>query len=167
MPSLRTLRLDDNKLVGTIPASMLNVLQLREVTLSKNLITGQLPFVNLTSLDLSHNLLEGVLPQFGARTTYLNLDDNKLEGDIVNLSNLTVVAYLHIASNNLTGTLSLSESQLRAIKVLNMAYTSISSIAQTVIVPNRPVFKSCDMSNAPLRCPIPDWAISNCNAVCQ
>eukprot|EP00026_Physarum_polycephalum_P014135 Phypoly_transcript_14613.p1 GENE.Phypoly_transcript_14613~~Phypoly_transcript_14613.p1 ORF type:complete len:217 (+),score=28.18 Phypoly_transcript_14613:312-962(+) len=65
--SITSLLLDENRLEGTIPASLTNLTKLTQFDISQNNLTGTVPtgFGNLTGLHLfwiSDNLLTGYLP---------------------------------------------------------------------------------------------------------
>jgi len=103
------LDLSDNKLNGSLPPEIGNLINLTSLKLQKNQLIGFVPLEignlsNLTYLNLHINQLSGSLPteiSNLSNLTYLNLNTNKLSSIIPsslgNLSNLTTL----ILSNNL------------------------------------------------------------------
>ncbi|KAF5809255.1 putative leucine-rich repeat domain superfamily [Helianthus annuus] len=87
---LTSLDLSSNNIVGEIPDTLMNLVELRNLNLSGNLLKGQIPktigdLKQLESLDLSSNKLYGRIPQSLTRLnflSYLNLSFNSLSGPI-------------------------------------------------------------------------------------
>ncbi|KAM0826991.1 hypothetical protein ACQ4PT_068484 [Festuca glaucescens] len=88
--TLTTIDLSNNRLEGTIPASLGRLVSLRLVNMSHNAFTGKIPaklgsMAALESLDLSFNQLSGKIPQELTNLTFLsilNLSENELVGKI-------------------------------------------------------------------------------------
>lgn len=97
---VNAIQLNNNNLIGTLPDSIFEILELEKLELSGNLLTGSIPgsinqLRNLKLLDLSNNLLNGsVPPDLGdlceLKSVFLN--NNKFTGslpmDLVRLYNL-------------------------------------------------------------------------------
>ena len=106
------LRLDDNNLIGSLPAELGNLTNLQELGLYNNQLSGSIPtelgnLTNLTSLILSSNQLSGFIPTELCNLTNLtalSLNSNQLSGIIPSaLGNLTNLAYLYLFDNQLSG----------------------------------------------------------------
>ena len=110
--SVTRLILEENNLVGNMPAELGDLSSLTELNLWNNRLTGDIPseLSNLTKLrtmDIGRNQLEGEIPpELGSISNLekLWLDRNQLTGKIpVELSNLTDLTVLHVAENQLEG----------------------------------------------------------------
>ncbi len=163
----------NNRLTGPIPSTVSSKPGMVFIA-ANNRLTGTIPNFLPAEFDVSNNLLEGVLPPFDELptrnrtmiTSTFNVAHNNLSGDVGSLSNLTHIIKLNISHNpNLTGNLTLWSVQLRSLVLLDMSYTSISRLEENVAVPGQPTLRSCDLSNVPFKCPLPDWAFK-CNATC-
>ncbi|HRH50005.1 MAG TPA: T9SS type A sorting domain-containing protein [Panacibacter sp.] len=108
------LNLDNNRLKGSIPASIGNLGELFILNLPYNEISGNIPpeLANLKQLNaiyLNNNQFSGTIPAVLGSIKYLNtlrLDGNNLTGAIPpELGNLKYVDWLFLSGNNLTGTL--------------------------------------------------------------
>jgi hypothetical protein len=88
--TLTTIDFSDNRLEGTIPASLGRLVSLRLLNMSHNAFTGNIPaklgnMAALESLDLSFNKLSGKIPPELTNLTFLsilNLSKNQLVGKI-------------------------------------------------------------------------------------
>ncbi len=126
---ITAIRLDENNLDGTIPASLGGLLSLQYLELDTNKLSGIIPdeLGNLPSLQqlyLSGNQLTGSIPTaLGAITNlkWLNLRDNLLTGTIpIELGQLSQLEYLQLGLNQLTGSIPSQLNQLSALKWLNL-----------------------------------------------
>ena len=108
------LDLSNNNLVGTIPASIMNLVGLIDLRLSNNQLSGSIPagignLTNLTNLCLGNNLFTGTLPSTIGNLVnllYLNVPENGLFGDIPSqVGNLTDLRELDLGVNEFSGTI--------------------------------------------------------------
>uniref|UniRef100_J3N936 Receptor kinase-like protein Xa21 n=1 Tax=Oryza brachyantha TaxID=4533 RepID=J3N936_ORYBR len=110
--SLTHLYLDTNKISGSIPKDIDNLISLQELNLDNNYFTGDLPssigrLQNLQLLSTANNKIGGSIPLTLGNLTELNilqLKENAFSGSIPNIfRNLTNLLTLSLASNNFTG----------------------------------------------------------------
>ncbi|OUM58041.1 hypothetical protein PIROE2DRAFT_16801, partial [Piromyces sp. E2] len=101
-------RLDKNKLSGSIPESIGQLTQLKQLRLDKNKLSGFIPetigqLTLLERLDLDKNNLSGSIPEsIGQLTRYLNT--NQLSGPIPeSIGQLTLLERLDLDNNKLNG----------------------------------------------------------------
>ncbi|RXH81821.1 hypothetical protein DVH24_036162 [Malus domestica] len=109
------LDLEDKQLVGSIPPSIGNLTRLIEISLGINKFHGEIPqelgrLRTLESLNLSFNSLGGKIPTNMSHCTQLRVFDlisNKIIGSIPHQlsSRLSLLAVLHLKTNNLSGTI--------------------------------------------------------------
>lgn len=115
---LKVLDLSNNQFDGTIPVEICSLNNINVINLSFNKLTGQIPndignLSNLIELNLRKNHLSGVIPAGIYSLTNLEVLDlagdpeytgTKLFGNIPDdIANLTKLASLSLASNQLTG----------------------------------------------------------------
>ena len=106
--------LNENNLVGMIPASIGNLSELGDLHLKNNELEGFLPIEignlsNLGQLHLGDNFLEGnIPPEIGNLTKIHNLSigGNNFSGNIpTEIGNLTNLVYLFLSNNQLNGSI--------------------------------------------------------------
>ncbi|XP_074291913.1 uncharacterized protein LOC141618735 [Silene latifolia] len=111
---LQKLGLGQNRIDGTIPAGITNLISLVLLDMEACNFTGALPLnfgklQNLQSIFLDSNKLTGRVPEsLGnlSRLSEIYLQDNKLEGNIPQtLGNCQSLLYLNLSYNELNGTL--------------------------------------------------------------
>ncbi|WMV21069.1 hypothetical protein MTR67_014454 [Solanum verrucosum] len=115
--SLQMLHFGDNQFVGTLPHSTVNLSsQLQRLLFFGNRIGGSIPreisnLVNLNLLDMSNNNLTGSIPDSIGRLAnlgILDLRNNLLTGVIPSsIGNLTELVYLYLGFNRLEGNIPL------------------------------------------------------------
>jgi hypothetical protein len=116
-----SLELSQSGLIGVIPSSIGNLINLTYLNLFSNELTGQIPpeignLINLTYLDLQMNQLSGQIPSEIANIVnliILHLNDNNFSGEIpANICDLTIdwsgiwseyyqIPYFDVDNNNL------------------------------------------------------------------
>jgi receptor kinase-like protein len=110
--TLTYLDLSTNKISGSIPRDIGNLLNLQTLNLSNNYITGALPSAtgrlqNLQALTIENNNIGGPIPlTLGnlSRLTILDISSNVFTGSIPSfMGNLTNLLSMNLASNNFTG----------------------------------------------------------------
>ncbi|CAN4087861.1 unnamed protein product [Withania somnifera] len=123
-----------NRIDGSIPSGISNLVNLKLLDMSENNLTGSIPdsigkITNLGSLNLGNNLLTGVIPSSIGNLTelvYLYLGLNRLKGNIPStLGNCNQLLRLDISENNLTGTI---PQQLIALSSLTKIYAYYNSL---------------------------------------
>ncbi|CAA0839182.1 Probable inactive receptor kinase [Striga hermonthica] len=110
LPNLRTLRLQNNQLSGSVPGELLQgAVPLVELDLSVNEFSGPIPVINsttLVTLNLSSNSISGPLPPSLGNCLNVDLSRNLLSGDISVLNNWNYnLEALDLSSNGLRGIL--------------------------------------------------------------
>ncbi|KAE8704836.1 LRR receptor-like serine/threonine-protein kinase HSL2 [Hibiscus syriacus] len=114
---LEVLRLFNKSFTGDIPLSFARIQSLEVLSLSGNLLNGEIPsflvsignLVSLKNLDLSTNFLSGKIPESLSmlkNLENLELYQNYLTGELPeNLANLTALRQFDVSQNCLTGNL--------------------------------------------------------------
>jgi Leucine-rich repeat (LRR) protein len=128
------LNLVDNNLSGPLPATLGNLIALRELNLLHNNLTEGIPSLqNLTAiqvLNLGDNNLTGEIPTWmGNLTTLveLNLGFNRLTGSIpIELGSLSNLYALKLSENRLTGSVPAQLSNLKNLYNLSLDRNQLS-----------------------------------------
>ncbi|WMV21064.1 hypothetical protein MTR67_014449 [Solanum verrucosum] len=124
-----------NRISGSIPGEISNLVNLNLLEMSNNNLTGSIPdsigrLTNLGGLNFGNNLLTGVIPSSIGNLTelvYLYFGLNRLEGNIPStLGNCSQLLQLGISKNSLTGTI---PQQLFALSSLTNIFASYNSLA--------------------------------------
>ncbi|XP_010265514.1 PREDICTED: putative leucine-rich repeat receptor-like serine/threonine-protein kinase At2g24130 [Nelumbo nucifera] len=133
--SLSQLHLGENLIVGSIPASISNLVNLTLLNLSSNLLNGSIPpelcrVTRLERLYLSNNSLSGEIPSAFGNISHLGLLDlsrNKLSGSIPDsFSYLSQLRRLILYENNLSGTIPPSLGKCINLEILDLSHNRIS-----------------------------------------
>ncbi|KAK9669746.1 hypothetical protein RND81_13G151700 [Saponaria officinalis] len=103
------LGLSDNKLGGSLPSLLGELINLQHLDLSSNGFGGKIPtslakLSDLTHLDLSVNRLSGLIPDFVGHLTkieHLDISSNTIHGTVYGIGNLSKLSFLDLSFNNL------------------------------------------------------------------
>lgn len=129
------LNLENNGLVGTLPASIGSLTNLAFLNLNVNQLSGTIPteignLINLTILVLNVNQLSGLIPTAIANLTnltFLNLGINQLFGAIpTEIGNLTNLTGLSLGDNQLTGPIPAEIGNLTNLLSLGLEFNQLS-----------------------------------------
>ncbi|XP_038904562.1 protein TOO MANY MOUTHS [Benincasa hispida] len=133
-PSLQTLVLRENGLIGPIPTELTNLTRLRVLDLHGNNLNGSVPvglnrLLGLRSLDLSRNKLTGPIPSLGlSNLRILDASQNLLTDSIpIGIATCQSLVKLDLSRNRLTGVIPKSISGLKDLVLLDLSYNQISS----------------------------------------
>ncbi|MCB1756723.1 MAG: hypothetical protein KDJ38_14465 [Gammaproteobacteria bacterium] len=138
------INLQDNRLVGTIPASITDLSQLQILVLQNNSLGGfSIPAVlgsmtQLRELYLNDTGLQGAIPaELGQLTNLrtLALDDNRLSGQIpAELGNLVNLVNLRLYGNLLTGPVPASFGNLTELRNLGLNRNALAGLIPSELV---------------------------------
>ena len=129
------LRLQDNRVGGTIPAELSQLVRLEELSLSDNELTGEIPadlgrLSNLEELSLSDNELTGEIPaDLGQLSSllWINLDDNQLSGSVpAELGQISNLLTMDLENNRLSGPIPGELGRLSRLAILRLAGNELS-----------------------------------------
>lgn len=128
MVELRTVDLEDNRILGEFPATWCQLANLTDLNLTKNGLRGTFPdaignLVTLKKLKLGMNHFHGKLPLTMSKLTdltRLELHRNRLEGSPEMLGNLVQLHTLKLNENQFTGEIPDSWILLEGIKEIYM-----------------------------------------------
>ena len=124
-----------NQLTGSIPSTLGDLTNLRELFLGSNQLTGSIPstlgdLTNLQGLDLGWNDLTGSIPSTLASLTsldYLRLIANDFTGPIPSfLGNFTKLRELSLSENSLTGSIPPSLGNLTNLEALGLGVNHVT-----------------------------------------
>ncbi|XP_010256346.1 PREDICTED: leucine-rich repeat receptor protein kinase EMS1 [Nelumbo nucifera] len=172
-PNLQSVDLSNNLLEGTIPTNISqSIIRLR---LGSNLLNGTIPaipngtFMKLTYLELDSNRLSGEIPpELGGckSLALLNLAQNQLTGPLPKeLGNLSHLQVLKLQSNKLVGEIPDQLSQLRNLLTLNISQNSLTgSIPSTISSLTN--LTNLNLNNNKLSGSLPD-SIANLNSLLE
>lgn len=126
------LRLSRNQLSGSLPAELLNLEQLRVLSVYLNKLVGALPpdlsrLPQLREVDFFNNQFTGSIPaQYGefASLERLSLSDNKLTGAIPpELGGLSTLTHMWLGNNRLSGSIPPELGNLTNLRLLSISQT--------------------------------------------
>ncbi|GEM_PF-208128 len=143
--SLEILDLSDNKLEGNLPkVTSGNLNSLAELYLYGNKFTSSIPKYivsetikpeNLVYLAINDNQLSGSIPKELNQLTELTnieMQNNKLEGDVPDLTALNQLRLLYLYNNELTGDISkINVSNLERVKIQNNQFDGIPDFSSS------------------------------------
>ncbi|CUG76321.1 GP46-like surface antigen, putative [Bodo saltans] len=137
---MKTLRLEDNALNGTLPSSWSTMSRLKRLHLNDNSLSGTLPpewsaFTLMKSLHLSSNDLSGTLPSAWQSMTFLihlKLRSNSFTGTVPSVwSSMTILQNLSLRSNYLNGSLPASWSSMTKLAELSIRSNDLTGSLPT------------------------------------
>jgi|GEM_PF-1954834 subtilisin family serine protease len=136
------IKLDDNRLFGTIAAGFAQLTELKNLNLSYNSLTGSFPqavlqLSKLQRLELWGNALEGTLPSALGNLSalvWLDISFNRFSGQLpATLSNLSNLQRLFVEDNQLSGAVPSGLGQLSQLGMLWLANNGFSgTLPQTL-----------------------------------
>ncbi|KAI8556357.1 hypothetical protein RHMOL_Rhmol05G0246200 [Rhododendron molle] len=127
--TLEVLRLDRNSLTGPVPSELNNLVNVQELFLSNNRLTGPLPNLTgmsvLNSMDMSNNTFDAsdFPPWFSAlqSLTTLVMENTGLKGQIpVSFFTLPQLQTLVLRNNQLNGTLDVGSSYSDQLQLIDL-----------------------------------------------
>nr|GMC69427.1 systemin receptor SR160-like [Ipomoea batatas] len=128
-------RFSRNSLSGPIPAGLLQLHQLSDLSLASNNLTGEIPsqlfsMKKLHSLNLGQNMLSGKIPTprlVYNSLEYLDLSSNHLNGSIPNdIGNFCNLIYLNLSMNSLSGPIPATLLRLHQLYYLSLASNNLT-----------------------------------------
>ncbi|KAM3394047.1 hypothetical protein P3S68_003048 [Capsicum galapagoense] len=131
---LQILELGTNHFSGIIPQEIGNLVNLAELGMEDNQITGSVPIsiFNMSSvqiLSLWQNNLSGFLPREIGNLTkmqHLQISGNKLIGSIPDsMSNMVGLEFLDLSHNNISGIIPMSLEKLKNLKYFNVSVNKL------------------------------------------
>lgn len=133
LTNLITLYLDgpfnSGKLIGTLPNSFVNLIQLRTLIISNNQLSGNIPAIlgnlnNLETLWLNNNLFIGNIPDEIFQLHNLKqfyLDYNNLSGELsAQIGNFENMQEFTLSNNEFTGNIPVEIKNLDKLRILNL-----------------------------------------------
>lgn len=155
LTALTRLDLGNNRIVGTVPETLLTALpHLSRMSISRNEFTGSIPCAlsssSLQFLSLSSNFLTGTLPTCLPQNLLelevaANLLTGTLPGSLGDLSNLVS---LDVSSNQFTGNFPDSLSRLSRLAFLLASSTLMSGALNQVVTTELPSLIKLDVSHS-------------------
>ncbi|XP_059318609.1 putative receptor-like protein kinase At3g47110 [Lycium ferocissimum] len=134
---LASIQLQNNRLTGTLPHQLSNLIHLRVLNASFNSIQGIIPpnisqCKNLMNLDLMQNEISGTIPPEISqlqRLQVLNLAGNHISGIIPSsISNISSLIILNLGTNILGGPLPSDLAKLRKLKQLDLTINNLTGL---------------------------------------
>ncbi|XP_021901644.1 leucine-rich repeat receptor-like serine/threonine-protein kinase BAM3 [Carica papaya] len=133
--TLAQLNLSNNRLSGSLPASIGNLSSLQTLLLTANSFTGEIPseigqLKSLNKLDMSMNNFSGrIPPEMGncLQLTYLDLSRNQLSGPLpVQISQIHILNYLNVSWNNLNQSLPREIGSMKSLTSADFSHNNFS-----------------------------------------
>jgi hypothetical protein len=133
--------LDENNLIGTLPANLNALTNLAVFTVGGNRLAGTLPpltgLSNLAHFDASANQLSGTIPALTSLTSldYFDVSGNRLSASIPALTGLSKLEFLYVNDNQLTGSIPPLTDQ-HILVAFDVSGNQLIGSAPSVPVPN-------------------------------
>ncbi|KAI5433524.1 hypothetical protein KIW84_020710 [Lathyrus oleraceus] len=149
--SLRILRLECNRLTGSLPETLLkeSSMMLSELDLSQNKLEGSIGSITsltLRKLNISSNKLSGSLPFKVGHCAIIDLSNNMLFGNLSRIKNWgNYVEVIHLSTNSLSGTLPNETCQFLRLTSLKVSNNSLEGFLPPVLG-TFPELKEIDLS---------------------
>ncbi|CAI9089606.1 OLC1v1024208C1 [Oldenlandia corymbosa var. corymbosa] len=136
---LEVLRLSNNRFSGFIPNDLLKggSLVLTELDLSGNNLTGPVSMITSTTLrnlNLSSNALSGELPPLTGSCSVIDLSSNQFEGNLTKLLKWGNLETIDLSQNRLTGPIPEVTAQFLRLNYLNISSNGLSGSLPKVLV---------------------------------
>ncbi|RWR78771.1 LRR.XII-like protein [Cinnamomum micranthum f. kanehirae] len=170
---LNVLGLGENRLYGSIPEGIVNLVKLSKLYMPNDLLTGEIPVAfgklrNLQLLELSGNKFSGKIPlSIGNMTELLELylQENNLEGSIPSsLGNCLKLNLLDISQNKLSGAIPKQVMSISSLSIsLNLAQNSLTG-PLPLEVGSLKILREIDVSGNILTGEIPQ-SLGNCESL--
>ncbi|KAJ0601784.1 putative protein kinase RLK-Pelle-LRR-XI-1 family [Helianthus annuus] len=133
LSNLTHLSLQGNRITGNLPVSLTNLTHLKYFNLSRNNFTGNLPvsftnLIRLEYLDLSGNNFNGNLPVSFTNLNHLihlDLSGNNFSGNLPVC--YTLLVYLNLSKNQLTGPIPPSYGSMLNLRVLDLSTNQLNA----------------------------------------
>lgn len=132
---LGQLNLSNNRLYGSLPASIGNFSSLQILLLSSNRFTGEIPseigrLEMILKLDMSRNNLSGAIPSNLGNClllNYLDLSHNQLTGPIpVQIAQIHILNYLNVSWNHLNQGLPKEIGSIKSLTTADFSHNNFS-----------------------------------------
>ncbi|XP_010529317.1 PREDICTED: leucine-rich repeat receptor-like serine/threonine-protein kinase BAM3 [Tarenaya hassleriana] len=133
--NLTQINLSNNRLSGSLPASIGNFSSLQILQLGSNRFTGQIPeeiggLKSVLKLDMSRNNFSGKLPPgIGScqSLTYLDLNHNQMSGPIpVQITQIKVLNYLNLSWNSLNQSIPVEIGSMKSLTSADFSHNNFS-----------------------------------------
>ncbi|XVF46098.1 hypothetical protein PTKIN_Ptkin02bG0260900 [Pterospermum kingtungense] len=132
---LGQLNLSNNRLSGSLPASIGNFSSLQILLLGSNRLTGEIPseigrLKMVLKLDMSRNNLSGTIPSSLGNClllTFLDLSQNQLSGPIpVQIAQIHILNYLNVSWNHLNQSLPKEIGSIKSLTTADFSHNNFS-----------------------------------------
>ncbi|GFZ17069.1 leucine-rich repeat protein kinase family protein [Actinidia rufa] len=165
LSSLQYFSAEENMLEGNLPGSLANFsTQLQHLILGRNKISGSIPpdignLVSLNTLDLVYNQLTGSIPTSIGRLHKLQevaFGGNNFSGEIPSsIGNLTLLNALGIEENNLQGNIPSTLGNCQGLLLLQLYGNNLSGSIPREVIGLSSLSQSLDLSRNSLSGPLP------------